>query len=74
VRGDEDPVVYPRSDQELSALERLDALVAEQVGRLNERVRLIQGSPQVRQFVVAALRAARQARAAGAARPGEREQ
>ncbi len=70
---DQDPDVYPRSDRELSELERLRDLVAEQSGGLDKRVRQIQDSTQIRRFVVAALRAAEQARAADESRPGEKE-
>lgn len=71
---DQDPVVYARSEQELTALDRLSELVAGQSGRLETRVGQIQDSAEIRRFVVAALRAAEQARAAGDSRPGEREQ
>jgi hypothetical protein len=71
---DRDPDVYPRSEQELTALDRLSELVAEQSGRLERRVGQIQDSAEIRRFVVAALRAAEQARAADESRSGEKEQ
>jgi hypothetical protein len=70
---DRDPDVYPRSEQELTALDRLSELVAEQSGRLERRVGQIQDSAEIRRFVVAALRAAEQARTADDSRSGEKE-
>ena len=72
--GDQEPVVYARSEQELSALDRLRELVAEHRGRLEKRVGQIQDSAEIRRFVVAALRAAEQARAADDSRSDEKEQ
>jgi hypothetical protein len=71
--GDQEPVVYARSEQELTALDRLSELVAEQSGRLERRVGQIQDSAEIRRFVVAALRAAEQARTADDSRSGEKE-
>ncbi len=71
---DQEPAVHARSEQELTALDRLSELVAEQRGRLERRVGQIQDSPEIRRFVVAALRAAGQARAADDSRPDEKEQ
>ena len=72
--GDQEPVVYARSEQELTALDRLRELVSEQSGRLETRVGQIQDSQEIRRFVVAALRAAGQARAAADSRLDEKEQ
>lgn len=71
--GDQEPGVYARSEQELTALDRLSELVAEQSGRLERRVGQIQDSAEIRRFVVAALRAAEQARTADDSRSGEKE-
>ncbi|MFG2106472.1 hypothetical protein [Micromonospora chersina] len=55
-REDEAPDVPARSEPEVSALDRLRALVAEQKGGLPARVKSIQDSPEIRRFVVEALR------------------
>jgi hypothetical protein len=56
------PLDAVRSDTELTALDGLLEVVDEQSGTLEKRVKQIQDSPQLRRFVVAALRAARAAR------------
>jgi hypothetical protein len=72
--GDQAPAGHVRSEQELSALDPLRDLVAGESGRLETRVKRIQDSPEIRHFVVAALRAAEQARTAGDTRPDDKEQ
>jgi hypothetical protein len=68
------PVTYARSEEELSALERLDEVVAGQSGRLRTRVGQIQDSAEILRFAVAALRAFRAARTVSEPRSNERGQ
>ena len=61
-------------ERELAALDELGELVDKQSGKLEKRVEQIQYGPEVHRFVVAALRAARQARAAGGTRSGDKKE
>jgi hypothetical protein len=72
--GGQGPPIDARSESELLALDGLRGLIAEQSGTLESRVKQIQDSRQIRRFVVAALRAAEAARAAGDTRADDKEQ
>jgi hypothetical protein len=72
--GGQEPVAYPRSEGELSALGELRQRVDKQSGKLEKRVERIQDSPEIHRFVVAALRAERQARTAGGTRSDKKGQ
>ena len=63
--GGQQALLSGRSEDELSALRPLLDLIAVQSGRLDSRVKRIQDSPQIRRFVVAAVRAVEAAQAAG---------
>jgi hypothetical protein len=65
--------LYGRSEKELSAMDQVGVLLAGRRGALETRVKQIQNSPEMRRFVVAALRA-EQARIAGRTGPDERGQ